>query len=444
MSPDMLFHPDSGQLLNPEQYPNIPSCISISATTSTIGADGTIRMGGLVVHANVKVERDTVVSDLLGTLQNMLTLEPDILRLPLRFDACSFELSILILIFISTLIRVMFQGEMGVDRGGVTKELITVALRSIVKETDVLCPTGNGYHLWFSHSTEGYEFPNGIELRRIQSAGDATRNDAPNTFSLQYYLGLIVGLAAYNGVFVDVPLPSFIYKILRGKELVLSDLWEVDPELAKGLQSLLDYQETGSIGGSVEEVFGAVFTASRNPLLANSRSSNSSSSSSSDGDKGVSDSASRPCDLIADGANTPVTKLNRTQFVRLFVHHALYGCCKREVDDYLAGLRFLFEGLAVNKCTHIELEQVLCGSRDVGDLSELRLHTTYKGDVFTDEHPVINWFWVSVLLVVLWGQLFLSCVQNVLSSLTLPYKRKFLQFVTGSERIPLGGLSNLG
>ena len=28
---------------------------------------------------------------------------------------------------------------------------------------------------------------------------------------------------------------------------------------------------------------------------------------------------------------------------------------------------------------HIELENILCGSRDIGDLSLLRLNTTYKG-----------------------------------------------------------------
>ena len=37
---------------------------------------------------------------------------------------------------------------------------------------------------------------------------------------------------------------------------------------------------------------------------------------------------------------------------------------------------------------------LLCGSRDIGDLSELRLTTTYRGD-FSDEHKIINWFWVS-------------------------------------------------
>jgi hypothetical protein len=68
---------------------------------------------------------------------------------------------------------------------------------------------------------------------------------------------------------------------------------------------------------------------------------------------------------------------------------------------------------------------MLCGLRDIGDLSELRMKTSYRG-VFDDEHPVINWFW------------------DALSSFSLLDKRKFLHFVTGSERIPLGGIANLG
>jgi hypothetical protein len=42
----------------------------------------------------------------------------------------------------------------------------------------------------------------------------------------------------------------------------------------------------------------------------------------------------------------------------------------------------------------LQLERILCGSRDIGDLSELRVRTIYKGE-FSDDHPVVNWFWVS-------------------------------------------------
>lgn len=36
---------------------------------------------------------------------------------------------------------------------------------------------------------------------------------------LAYYLGLLVGLAAYNEVHVDVPLPRCIYKTIKGEQV---------------------------------------------------------------------------------------------------------------------------------------------------------------------------------------------------------------------------------
>jgi hypothetical protein len=96
------------------------------------------------------------------------------------------------------------------------------------------------------------------------------------------------------------------------------------------------------------------------------------------------------------------------------------------VTAYLHGLKLLFRGPMVERCcTSLELEHVLCGMRDIGDLSELRLQTLYRGE-FHDEHVVINWLW------------------DVLSSLSPADKRKFLHFLSGSERIPLGGLAKLG
>jgi hypothetical protein len=48
-------------------------------------------------------------------------------------------------------------------------------------------------------------------------------------------------------------------------------------------------------------------------------------------------------------------------------------------------------------CSHLlQLEHVLCGSKEVGDLSLLRIHTKYRGS-YSDESPIIQWFWVSSL-----------------------------------------------
>jgi len=75
-------------------------------------------------------------------------------------------------------------------------------------------------------------------------------------------------------------------------------------------------------------------------------------------------------------------------------------------------------------CSAQDLEEMLCGSRDVGDVSLLRLGSVYKGE-FHDEHQVIQWLW------------------DVLSELPTISLRKFLMFVTGSDRVPVGGLENV-
>lgn len=100
VTPTMVFNADSGQLLNREQFPNLPETISISASTASIDASGNVRMTGVVVHASISVERDTVVSDLLGALQKILTSEPSILKLPLRYVLAASTISVVTVILV--------------------------------------------------------------------------------------------------------------------------------------------------------------------------------------------------------------------------------------------------------------------------------------------------------------------------------------------------------
>lgn len=72
----------------------------------------------------------------------------------------------------------------------------------------------------------------------------------------------------------------------------------------------------------------------------------------------------------------------------------------------------------------MQLEHILCGSKEIGDLTELRMSTTYKGS-FVSESPIVQWLWTA------------------LSSLSIADKRRFLHFVTGTESVPLGGLSDI-
>lgn len=62
-------------------------------------------------------------------------------------------------------------------------------------------------------------------------------------------VGTLLGLAIYNGIILDVHFPLVIYKKIQGIKTDLGDLKDVDPALARSLQSLLDYD------GDVESTF---------------------------------------------------------------------------------------------------------------------------------------------------------------------------------------------
>lgn len=69
-----------------------------------------------------------------------------------------------------------------------------------------------------------------------------------------------------------------------------------------------------------------------------------------------------------------------------------------------------------------ELEELVCGSQEL-NFEELKETSFYEG--YTEESPIIVWFW------------------EILLDLSHENKIKFLQFSTGSDRSPIGGLGNL-
>ena len=55
-------------------------------------------------------------------------------------------------------------------------------------------------------------------------------------------VGLVLGLAIYNAVLLDFPLPLALYRKLLGQPAGLRDLADMDPTLGKSLRQLLDFE----------------------------------------------------------------------------------------------------------------------------------------------------------------------------------------------------------
>ena len=105
-------------------------------------------------------------------------------------------------------LRVTFVGEDGIDEGGVQKEFFKIVMDTIFDP---------GYGM----------FEMNPDTRLCWFALDNTRDmDTLEEFRM---LGILIGLAIYNGVVLDIKFPLALYKKLLNHSTSLEDLHELDP-----------------------------------------------------------------------------------------------------------------------------------------------------------------------------------------------------------------------
>ncbi|THD27031.1 Ubiquitin protein ligase E3A [Fasciola hepatica] len=216
---------------------------------------------------------------------------------------------------------VEFEDEQGIDEGGLSKEFFQLIIEKIFDPVygmfvlDEQCQT-----YWF----------NPVPLE-----------DLDREYCL---IGILLGLAIYNDVILDVHFPAVLYRKLVGKLGTYEDLKDARPDLFIGLQALLDYEDN-----DLQEAFDCYFVIYYQDPFGNTLSH----------------------ELKPSGSSIPVTKENR--------------------QDY--------------------------------DFKELERVTNYED--YTSDSPVIKNFW------------------TVVHSMNAEQQRQLLQFATGSDRIPVGGMSKM-
>lgn len=95
---------------------------------------------------------------------------------------------------------------------------------------------------------------------------------------------------------------------------------------------------------------------------------------------------------------------------------------EKQIKAYLDGFYELVKPELISIFTAKELELLISGMPDI-DIYDLRRNTIYHG--YKQEDREIEWFW------------------KILFSLSRSEKAAFLQFVTGSSKVPLAGFSEL-
>eukprot|EP00903_Cladosiphon_okamuranus_P014085 g13092.t1 len=309
------------------------------------GGFGNVGLSAVSPHLELSVRRSNIVADSLVAL---VMLPEEDLKKPLR---------------------VAFVGEEGVDEGGVQKEYFQVMLRELLDPKYAMLKYDE-------------------ETRRLWFNSDSL--ESKEEFEL---VGMLLGIAIYNGIILDLPFPLVVYKLVMGATPTLEDLKEAQPDLGRGLQQLLDFD------GDVEATFARTFQISYEVF-----------------------GAVKTFDLKEGGGDTAVTSANRHEYVDLYVRWLLVDSVKDQYGPFERGFHKVVGGKALRLFRPEELELLICGNPKL-DFDALEENSKYE-DGYSRDDPVVKHFW------------------QVVHEFGEESKRKLLKFATGSDRAPIQGLGS--
>jgi len=207
-------------------------------------------------------------------------------------------------------------------------------------------------------------------------------------------VGLILGLAIYNFNIIDVHLPLAVYKKLVGTRTTIEDLAMFNPMLAKSLKEVLVME------GDLETILCRNFTVETQAY-----------------------GETRTHELKPGGAQIPLTSSNRQEYVDLYVDWMLNASFRLSFEAFRRGFLKVCGGEVLKFFRAEELELLVCGN-PILDFYELERACIYE-DGYNKDSRSCQMLW------------------KVLHSLSEDQKKKFLFFVTGSDRAPINGLGSL-
>nr|CAB3461993.1 unnamed protein product [Digitaria exilis] len=274
-------------------------------------------------------------------------------------------------------LTVHFQGEEGIDAGGLTREWYQ-SLSRVIFDKGALLFTTVGNDLTFQ--------PN--------------PNSVYQTEHLSYFkfVGRVVGKALFDGQLLDAHFTRSFYKHILGVKVTYHDIEAIDPAYYKNLKWMLE--------NDISDVLDLTFSmdADEEKLILYEKAE-------------VTD-----CELIPGGRNIRVTEENKHEYVDRVVEHRLTTAIRPQINAFLEGFNELIPRELISIFNDKELELLISGLPEI-DLDDLKANTEYSG--YSIASPVIQWFW------------------EIVQGFSKEDKARFLQFVTGTSKVPLEGFSAL-
>jgi len=236
-------------------------------------------------------------------------------------------------------LMVNFEGEDGLDYGGVSREWFFLLSHEIFNPS---------YGLFEYSTHDNYTL-------QINPASGIN----PDHLSYFKFIGRCLGLAIFHRRFLDAYFVPSFYKMILGKHMALADLESVDADLHRSLNWMLENDITDVLDETfttTEERFGELVTI----------------------------------DLKPGGEDIPVTEENKKDYVDAVVSYRISKRVKEQFDAFMEGLLELIPRDLVNVFDERELELLIGGMSEI-DMDDWTKFTDYRGYEKTDQ--VIEWFW---------------------------------------------------
>ncbi|KAJ1613059.1 putative e3 ubiquitin-protein ligase [Cryptosporidium canis] len=271
-------------------------------------------------------------------------------------------------------LRVSFVGEEGVDEGGVQKEFFQLLVHEIFNiDFGMFIYYEDTRLFWFN-------------VASFESNGE---------FEL---IGVVLALAIYNGIILDVHLPLAVYKKLLGYKVDIGDLYEIQPDVASSLLSLLSIESDFEM-----EQLCLTFSATINKFGA---------------------MVEVPIAPEEFHQFEPVTTNNVSRYIELYLDWFLNRSIENQFRAFYNGFQSVCGGRTLELFSPEELVLVICGSSDF-NIDSLIEASQYQ-DGYTKDSTTVVMFW------------------DIVRKLDIKLQKKLLFFVTGSDRVPMRGLGELG
>jgi len=242
--------------------------------------------------------------------------------------------------------RFSFQGEPGLDAGGVTREWYELVSQ------ELFCEKG-GFFKYSAVDNLTYQIN--------------TSSALANEYHLEYFhlAGRIIGKALMDGRILKAYFTLPTFKHIVSAPITLRDLESVDTALHNSLMQIFamrreDIKDLCLDFTYADEVFGEVKTVELRP----------------------------------NGKEVEVTGDNYMEYVEALLRERMLASISQQLRFLLQGIYEVVPLYFLSVFDYMELELLLVGVPEI-DVDDWKEHTVYGGD-YSKSHKIVDWFWKSV------------------------------------------------